>query len=140
MDAYLAETYGHDLQRAELADQSIATLLAEGGEGLAGFAQVRDHDVPPCVTGPDPVELWRFYVDQRWHGRGLAQQLMRAVDDEARARGARTLWLGVWERNFRAQAFYSKCGFIDVGSHAFMLGTDRQTDRVMARPPRPDLT
>jgi len=43
------------------------------------------------------------------------------------------MWLGVWERNLRAIAFYAKCGFIDVGSHVFELGSDLQTDRIMWR-------
>jgi ribosomal protein S18 acetylase RimI-like enzyme len=58
---------------------------------------------------------------------------MHAVDAEARARGAQTLWLGVWERNHRAQRFYAKHGFVDVGSHDFLVGKDRQTDRIMVR-------
>ncbi len=33
----------------------------------------------------------------------------------------------------RAEAFYRKFGFVVVGSHAFVLGTDVQTDRLMAR-------
>ena len=49
------------------------------------------------------------------------------------ARGGRTLWLGVWERNARAKAFYGKNGFVDVGSHVFMVGTDAQTDRILVR-------
>ena len=44
------------------------------------------------------------------------------------------LWLSVWELNPRAQAFYRKMGFADVGSTVFFVGPDRQTDRVMARP------
>jgi RimJ/RimL family protein N-acetyltransferase len=51
--------------------------------------------------------------------------------DAARHRGAKTLWLGVWERNHRARAFYAKCGFRDVGDHIFLFGTDPQTDLVM---------
>ena len=43
------------------------------------------------------------------------------------------MWLGVWERNARAIAFYAKWGFIDIGDHVFMLGSDRQTDRIMWR-------
>jgi hypothetical protein len=39
----------------------------------------------------------------------------------------------VWERNARAIAFYVKCGFRDVGSQPFLVGSDLQTDRVMAR-------
>jgi ribosomal protein S18 acetylase RimI-like enzyme len=59
---------------------------------------------------------------------------MKSVATAARARGARTLWLGVWERNERAKSFYRKCGFRDVGSQPFVLGTDVQTDRVMVLP------
>ena len=132
MDQYLGQTYGVDRQAAELADTAMTTLLAEDEDGFAGFAQVRAHDVPTCVSGPAPVELWRFYIDRRWHGRGLAQRLMQSVRTEAQSRGAQTLWLGVWEHNVRAQAFYRKCGFVDVGSQSFVLGGDRQTDRIMA--------
>jgi diamine N-acetyltransferase len=57
---------------------------------------------------------------------------MQAVHDAARSRGARTLWLGVWEHNPRAISFYVKCGFRDIGSQDFWVGADRQTDRVMA--------
>jgi ribosomal protein S18 acetylase RimI-like enzyme len=52
---------------------------------------------------------------------------------EAASRRRRTIWLGVWERNARAIAFYRRWGFADVGSQPFRLGTDLQTDRVMAR-------
>ena len=38
----------------------------------------------------------------------------------------------VWERNARALAFYAKSGFVDVGTADFYVGTDRQTDRVLA--------
>jgi ribosomal protein S18 acetylase RimI-like enzyme len=55
------------------------------------------------------------------------------VELEANLRGARTVWLGVWERNARATAFYLKTGFKDVGSHVFMMGTDPQTDRILVR-------
>ena len=44
------------------------------------------------------------------------------------------VWLGVWEENARAIAFYRKCGFVDVGSIDFFVGSDRQTDRVLAVP------
>jgi GNAT superfamily N-acetyltransferase len=134
---YLSQSYGPAQQAAELQDPSWTTLLAEEGGRLAGFAQVRTGPRPSCVTGPAPIELYRFYVDSPWHGKGLARQLMAAVDEEAIRRGASTLWLGVWERNPRAQAFYRKCGFVDVGEHMFMVGNDPQRDLVMARPLEP---
>jgi ribosomal protein S18 acetylase RimI-like enzyme len=138
MEAYIAEAYGLPQQTDELSRPDMATLIAEDaaedaeeGSRLAAFAQLRRHEPPPCVTGEAPVELMRFYVDRPWHGRGLAQRLMEEARAAARALGGRTLWLGTWERNSRALAFYKKCGFRDVGSYIFQLGSDPQTDRVL---------
>jgi ribosomal protein S18 acetylase RimI-like enzyme len=133
MELYLARAYGLSQQQRELRDPDITTLLVEVDLELAGYAQVRSGVVPECVNGESPIELWRFYVDQAWQGRGIAQVLMRRVELEASRRGGQTLWLGVWERNARAQAFYRKNGFVDVGSHVFMVGTDAQTDRILVR-------
>jgi len=134
MEKHLASAWREDLQRAELLDPSIDTLVACDSQGLlCGFAMVRENHSPPGIATLKPVELWRFYVDKPWQGRGLAQALMRAVEASARTRGARELWLGVWERNERAQAFYRKCGFEKVGSQIFVVGTDPQTDHVMLR-------
>ena len=131
MTLYLAGAYSIDIQTRELSDRDITTLLVEEDGAAIAYAMVRGDHVPDCVTGPDPIELWRFYVDRAWHGRGIAAALMDRVTAAARERGAKTLWLGVWERNDRARAFYAKCGFVDAGEHIFLFGTDPQTDLIM---------
>lgn len=132
MAIHLERAYGVAQQAAELADPCIITLLVEQGGDVIGYAQLREGEVPDCVAGPGAIELWRFYLLREWHGQGIAQALMEQVRAEAVARGAATLWLGVWDQNPRAQAFYRKCGFVDVGEHVFLFGTDPQCDRVMA--------
>jgi GNAT superfamily N-acetyltransferase len=137
MALHLAQAYGPLQQGRELADPNVTTLLVDADGQLVGYAQLRGGPAPPCVDGDAPIELWRFYFALEWHGRGLAQTLMQRVDAEARRTDARTLWLGVWERNERAKAFYRKCNFVDVGAHVFMVGTDAQTDRILVRPVAP---
>jgi ribosomal protein S18 acetylase RimI-like enzyme len=134
MEKHLAAAWRPELQRAEILDPKIDTILALSKDELAGFAMLRDQEAPPeGVAAIKPVELWRFYVDKSWQGRGLARALMTAAEDRARARGGRELWLGVWERNARAQAFYRKCGFEAVGKKVFVVGSDPQRDDVMLR-------
>ena len=133
MDVYLARTYSATKQLAELAEENVVTLVSESEGALNAFAQLRRGPAPSCVTGPQPIEVVRFYVDSACQGRGLAHELMQAVFETARALGAQTIWLGVWERNDRAIAFYRKLGFATVGSQPFVLGTDVQTDHVMMR-------
>ena len=134
LQAYLDETYNQPRQHMEVGDPEIETLLVEEDGGLIGFAQLRGGTPGDGVTGPNPIELRRFYVDAQWHGRGVAGMLMAGSESAARARGAGTLWLGVWERNLRGQAFYRKQGFRVVGSQVFVLGSDPQRDLVMAKP------
>jgi GNAT superfamily N-acetyltransferase len=129
--AHLAKSYGVRQQTEELESPDVITVVGEEEGRLIAFAQVRRNPAPACVTADIPLELWRFYVDRRWHGQGVAQRLMAGVGEAARALGGPRLWLSVWERNPRAIAFYQKCGFRDAGSTNFWLGSDRQTDRVL---------
>ena len=131
MNAFLARTYGEAHQRRELEDPALVTLLVESDSALVAFAQLRRGEAPECVDAESHIEIQRFYVDRSLQGRGVAQTLMRECERVANEIGVRAIWLGVWERNARAIAFYEKCGFRDVGSHPFLLGNDLQTDRVM---------
>ncbi|HEU4662939.1 MAG TPA: GNAT family N-acetyltransferase [Dokdonella sp.] len=130
--AFLDATYGVEQQSRELADPDTVTLLATRDGELVAYAQVhRRGEAPACVGATNAAELQRFYVDRGAHGSGVAQRLMQAACAAAREFGAHCLWLGVWERNPRAIAFYAKCGYVDVGCKTFDVGGDRQTDRVM---------
>lgn len=131
--AHLASSYGVHKQTEELSDPGMITLVAVHKGELVAFAQVRRNPPPAPVAGESHVELWRFYVDRSWHGRGIAQRLMAESLDAGRELGGRSLWLSVWERNPRAIAFYEKTGFRNVGTKDFWVGSDRQTDFVLVR-------
>jgi diamine N-acetyltransferase len=134
MRQHLESAWRQEIQQAEIGDPGLDTLLACDAHGaLAGFAQLRADHAPAGVPTRRAIELKRFYVDKPWQGQGLARRLMDAVEARARERGALELWLGVWERNERAQAFYRKCGFRLVGTQVFVVGKDPQTDHVMLR-------
>jgi GNAT superfamily N-acetyltransferase len=136
--AHLSNAFGIRQQTQELLNPNMVTLLAHQRDVLVAFAQVQRKDPPPCVTAPRPIELHRFYVDRPAHGKGIAHQLMRAVHDVARSFAGTHLWLGVWERNPRAIAFYKKAGFADCGSTVYHVGSDPQIDRVMIAPVLPE--
>ena len=123
LELYLGRTYGEAHQRRELEDPRNSALLVEEDGTLIAFAQLRREGAE--------LEIARFYVDRLHHGGGVARDLMQQVLATARDLGITRVWLGVWERNPRAIRFYEKCGFVDVGSHVFMVGTDPQTDRLM---------
>ena len=131
MHAHLAATFSPARQLREIEDPQMDTLILAAADQWMGFAQLRAGHVSDGVPHEGSIELWRFYMDQRWHGQGFAALLMDAAKQRARRRGASSLWLGVWERNARAQAFYRKHGFSRVGRQTFVVGSDPQTDDVM---------
>jgi diamine N-acetyltransferase len=132
MRVHCARNYGAALQAAEIADPGRTTIVADADGALVGYAQLR-WNATPCVDAARPAEVQRIYVDRPWQGRGVARALMDAMLARARDEGADRVWLGVWEHNPRARAFYRKCGFVDVGDHVFLLGAETQRDLVMAR-------
>lgn len=132
MRQHLESAWSPEKQRAELQNPDIDTLVLTDANGFwLGFAQLRAGKVSVGVPAEGSVELWRFYVDRPFHGQGVAAALMRGAKERARRRGATTLWLGVWERNERAKAFYARHGFTRVGSQVFVVGSDPQTDHVL---------
>lgn len=132
MRRHLESAWAPEKQLAELRNPDIDTLIARDPRGQwMAFAQLRAGKVSDGVPAQGSIELWRFYVDKPWHGQGVAGSLMSAAKQRALKRGANSLWLGVWERNERAKAFYAKHGFAKVGQQVFVVGSDPQTDHVM---------
>lgn len=131
--AYIATSFSVAQQTAELEDPASTFLIAEVDGSAAGYAKLHDGEPEKGVEGANPVELVRLYVSRDWLGRGIGERLMRACVDQARKAGHETIWLGVWERNARAQAFYRKWNFRTVGEHVFQLGSDLQRDLLMER-------
>lgn len=133
MDAFCRSAYGEAIQAEEIARADMLTLLCELHGRLVGFAQLRWGAAPGCVVAGAPAEIQRLYVDRDSHGSGVARDLMNACIDAMLARRSDVAWLGVWEHNPRAIAFYRKCGFVAVGEQIFQLGSDPQRDVVMSR-------
>jgi ribosomal protein S18 acetylase RimI-like enzyme len=132
--AFVEGAYNLPKIQAELADPDRDWFIAESAGEAVGYALQRWGHREPCVTGPDPVvEVERIYALAGFQGRGLGPALMQACVDLARMKGGRTMWLGVWERNPRAIAFYLKWGFREVGDHRFLVGCDDMRDLILER-------
>lgn len=129
---YCAEHFQPEVMARVIQDPACTTLLAWVGEQLAGYAILRDAPAPACVTAPVPLQLWRLYLGQGFIGQGLGARLMAEVHAQARQRGARTLWLGVYDRNVRAVEFYKRFGFAEVGTSQFLFGGRYYADPIYA--------
>ncbi|ROW07732.1 hypothetical protein VMCG_03619 [Cytospora schulzeri] len=136
---YITESYSLDAINKDIADPDREYLVAVDSSGssdgtILGFALMTrgSHLHEPCVQHLEaPVELQRLYVGLGQHGRGVGRALAEAVIEMGRMEGFKHMWLGVWEKNYRAQKIYSKLGFTRIGEHVFDVGGDLQTDEIM---------
>ena len=136
LSRYLARAFSVERFERELADPDVRILLAEFAAGTPiGYAHLRvtRGASPEGVPPGQAVEIVRFYVDAAWHGKGVAGELMNACEHEARALGGDALWLSVWQKSPRPQAFYRRTGLSIVGTTTFAFGDRLDDDFVMAR-------
>jgi len=133
MQAYLSKAFSISQLTNEINDPLSRFLIAEVNGEAIGYAMLYAGKSPDSVLGPKPIELVRLYIDQKFLGSGIGNDLMQSCLDEARSMGHRTIYLGVWEHNHRAQSFYFRWKFRVVGNHIFQLGSDPQLDWLMER-------
>lgn len=126
--------------RRHLTDPTTVVVLAEHEPGAdpVGYAMLvpgepTDPDVARALTTRPTIALERFYVHPRHHGTGVADALMGATLEQARRTAARGVWLGVSEENGRANAFYARHGFAQVGRKRFPIGETWEDDHVRER-------
>jgi ribosomal protein S18 acetylase RimI-like enzyme len=133
MDAYLASAFTREKLQAELGNphSTFFFLLSEGA--VAGYLKVNDAAAQTDLHDPQSLELERIYVKRDFQGLGLGKALLGKAMEVARERKRTFVWLGVWEKNGNAIAFYKKMGFSRIGTHDFYMGSERQTDLIMKK-------
>ena len=122
-----------------LADPDRTVLVAREDGRMVGYAMLirgvpDDEDVQRAVTLRPAVEISKMYVLPDSHGAGISAALMTGAVKQSEEFHAKCVWLGVNQKNQRAQRFYAKHGFSINGSKTFRLGTDIENDYVMVRP------
>ncbi|MCC3329736.1 GNAT family N-acetyltransferase [Nocardia abscessus] len=118
-------------RRAELWERDRVrypgrTHVAIVEDDVVGFASAGPPAAADAVT---PLELHALYVRSRWHGSGVADDLIRAALDPA---APCSLW--VFERNARAQAFYRRHGFVLDGTRKLESFTAEVEVRMVRTP------
>jgi ribosomal protein S18 acetylase RimI-like enzyme len=145
-----ADAFGYSFNAADLADHLRNNLSddyfrraidddvflgAERGGRLIGFVQFGAVSIAVPTRSPDDQELRRLYVHADFQGQGIGTRLMEAALAHPRLKAAERIYLDVWERNQRAQAFYRRYGFTVIGAQRFAVasGTAADQDLIMVR-------
>jgi ribosomal protein S18 acetylase RimI-like enzyme len=133
IEKYLEEAFNREKLLEELSNpKSNFFFLYADGE-LSGYLKVNEAPAQSDLNDPDSLELERIYVRKESQGKGLGKVLITYAIQIAGERAKQYVWLGVWERNINAIAFYKKMGFTVAGTHTFRMGDEIQQDLIMKK-------
>lgn len=131
MKQYLEEGFSFEKLSAELNDNNSETYFAILDDTIIGYLKLNSGPSQTELKDDKALEIERIYVLKEFHGKNVGQILYNKAIQIAKQNKADYVWLGVWEENPRAIAFYKKNGFVEFDKHIFRLGNDEQTDIMM---------
>ncbi|MEQ6389696.1 GNAT family N-acetyltransferase [Bacillaceae bacterium S4-13-58] len=133
MKAYLEKAFTIEQLEKELSHPSSEFYFIYKNGEVAGYIKVNTDDAQTEEMGKESFEIERIYIKNKFQIQGLGKYLFNKAIELAENYNKKSVWLGVWEKNENAIAFYKKMGFVQTGAHSFYMGDEEQTDFIMVK-------
>ncbi|MCW5911094.1 MAG: GNAT family N-acetyltransferase [Cyclobacteriaceae bacterium] len=133
LKAFFEATYNLPRFEQEFHEPGSKLYLAFDEDEVVGFVRLRKSDEVVSYLGENTIELQRLYVLTSAQGKSVGRLLMEQALQYAVSNQLTWIWLGVWEKNYKAQKFYSRWGFERFSEHTFWMGDDPQVDWLLKK-------
>lgn len=133
MAEFLRDNYADDKLSRELQNPDSQFFFLSVDSKIAGYLKVNQGEAQTEEMDDDHFELERIYIRKAFQHQGLGSVLMDYALKLAKEAGKQFIWLGVYEKNIRAQKFYAKNGFKRFGQHVYQVGDDPQIDYLLKK-------
>ncbi|MGJ7922572.1 GNAT family N-acetyltransferase [Neobacillus sp. LXY-4] len=133
MNAYLERAFNIKQLEKELTNISSHFFFVYVNNDVAGYLKVNINDAQSEEMGDESLEIERIYIKNKFQKLGIGKVLLNKALENAIDFNKKKIWLGVWEKNENALAFYKKMGFVQTGAHSFYMGDEEQIDFIMTK-------
>jgi diamine N-acetyltransferase len=130
---YLDESFADEKLKEELSNPLSWFYFAAIEDKVVGYLKVNFGQAQTEFRHDGWFEVERIYVVQEFWGRSIGQALLDFAIALASDLECSCVWLGVWEKNYRALRFYERNGFLPFDKHIFQMGNDPQWDLLMKK-------
>ncbi|MDY0316097.1 MAG: GNAT family N-acetyltransferase [Bacteroidales bacterium] len=131
--AYLERAFNLKQLEKELSNISSQFFFVYLNNEVAGYLKININDAQSEEMSDESLEIERIYIKRKFQKHGLGMYLLNKAIEIAMEFNKKKIWLGVWEKNENAIAFYEKMGFVQTGSHSFYMGNEEQVDFIMTK-------
>jgi diamine N-acetyltransferase len=133
MNAYLEKAFNLKQLEEELSNIYSQFFFVYFNNEVAGYLKVNTNDAQSEEMGEESLEIERIYIKNEFQKNGFGKYLLNKAMEIAVERNKKKIWLGVWEKNENAIAFYKNMGFVQIGAHSFYMGDEEQMDFIMTK-------
>lgn len=133
MDIFMTKQFSRQQLIEEVGNAGNIFLLAYDGDEVAGYVRLKESALKKDLDKMESIEIARLYALTNKIGTGVGSFLMQQSIDITKKMNKNKIWLGVWEKNYRAILFYKKWGFEIFSEQDFVLGKDIQRDWLMQK-------
>lgn len=133
INAYLERAFNLKQLEQELSNISSQFFFVYINNEVAGYLKVNTNEAQSEEMGDESLEIERIYIKNKFQKHGLGKYLLHKAMEIAMESNKKKIWLGVWEKNQNAIAFYKKMGFVQTGAHSFYMGDEEQMDFIMTK-------
>jgi diamine N-acetyltransferase len=133
LKAYLEKAYNLKQLEKELSNPTSQFFSVYFNHEIAGYLKININDAQTEKMSDDSLEIERIYVKRKFQKQGLGKYLFKKAIEVAMEQKKAKIWLGVWEKNENAIAFYERLGFVQTGAHSFYMGDEEQIDFIMTK-------
>jgi diamine N-acetyltransferase len=133
MNGYLERAFNLKQIEKELSNIFSQFFFVYFNNEVAGYLKVNTNDAQSEEMGDQSIEIERIYIKKEFQKHGLGKNLLEMAIGIATEHNKQKIWLGVWEKNENAIAFYKKMGFVQTGAHSFYMGDEEQMDFIMIK-------
>ncbi|GGG91812.1 GNAT family N-acetyltransferase [Staphylococcus pragensis] len=130
---FFKETYNEEILLSELDNPNSFHYFYKVDNEIAGYLKLNINDAQTEPKGADYLEIQRIYFYKGHQGGGRGNAFIKLALEKACEHHKSKIWLGVWEYNDNALAFYKRHGFEVTGEHDFVNGDIIDTDLIMER-------
>jgi len=133
MSDYLNEAFNEAKIAEEMNNPMSEFYILHHEKTPSAYIKVNRAPAQSDINDPHSLELERIYVRKDYKGLGFGRFLINETVSLAKSYNCLFLWLGVWEKNTPALAFYRKMGFFEFGRHKFQMGEELQSDLLLKK-------
>jgi len=121
IDLYVTEKYSDKVFKEELSDPKNIYHIIYYNDHPAGYSKIIFDTPYPGSPIKNITKLERLYLLKEFYNLKLGSALFQLNIDLSKRNDQIGTWLFVWKENQRAVNFYTKNGFMVIGSRDFKI-------------------